>query len=109
MVNMHKPTLKTIQQLASHGNTAPIYKEISAGLETPTSIYSKIANQPYSFLLESATANKTSGRFSFIGTEPIKIIKEQDKNKKQNPLVEIQNTLKNYQLVDSKNTQRFSQ
>ena len=103
---MYKPPLKTIQQLSNHGNIAPIYKEISAGLETPTSIYSKIANQPYSFLLESATSNKTSGRFSFIGTEPIKIIVDQ--GEKQNPLIEIQNTLKNYQLVDIENTQRFS-
>ena len=103
---MYKPTLKTIQQLSNRGNIAPIYKEISAANETPTSIYSKIANQPYSFLLESATTNKTSGRFSFIGTEPIKIIMDQDK--KQNPLVEIQNTLKNYQLIDIENTQRFS-
>ena len=106
MTDMYKPTLKTIQKLANRGNIAPIYKEISAGHETPTSIYSKIANQPYSFLLESATANKTSGRFSFIGTEPIKIIAEQEK--KQNPLIEIQNTLKNYQLIDIENTQRFS-
>ena len=46
---MYKPTLKTIQKLSNRGNIAPIYKEISAGHETPTSIYSKIANQPYSF------------------------------------------------------------
>ena len=31
-----------------------------------------------------------------------------DQDKKQNPLVEIQNTLKNYQLIDIENTQRFS-
>ncbi len=43
---MYKPTLKTIQQLSNRGNISPINKEISAANDTPTSLYSKTANQP---------------------------------------------------------------
>ena len=83
MKHMYHPNLETIKKLSNKGNITPIYKDIHSGTETPTSIYSKIANKPYSFLLESATTNKTSGRFSFIGTEPVKII--MDKGENQNP------------------------
>ena len=106
MKHMYHPNLETIKKLSNKGNITPIYKDIHSGTETPTSIYSKIANKPYSFLLESATTNKTSGRFSFIGTEPVKII--MDKGENQNPLIEIQNILKEFKLINTEQTQKFS-
>lgn len=55
-------------QLAQQGyNRIPIVLETFADLDTPLSIYLKLANQPYSYLLESVQGGERFGRFSFIG------------------------------------------
>jgi anthranilate synthase component 1 len=49
----------------------PVYAEILADLETPTSAYWKLAaGQGCSFLLESVTGGERLARYSFIGIEP---------------------------------------
>lgn len=45
----------------------PLVYELLADLDTPLSIYLKLANQPYSYLLESAVQKEQFGRYSFIG------------------------------------------
>ncbi len=55
-------------QLAQQGyNRIPVVLETFADLDTPLSIYLKLANQPYSYLLESVQGGERFGRFSFIG------------------------------------------
>jgi anthranilate synthase component 1 len=55
-------------KLAQQGyNRIPIVLETFADLDTPLSIYLKLANQPYSYLLESVKGGERFGRFSFIG------------------------------------------
>ncbi len=55
-------------RLAQQGyNRIPIVLETFADLDTPLSIYLKLANQPYSYLLESVQGGERFGRFSFIG------------------------------------------
>ena len=55
-------------RLASEGyNRIPIVLETFADLDTPLSIYLKLANQPYSYLLESVQGGERFGRYSFIG------------------------------------------
>ena len=55
-------------QLAQQGyNRIPIVLETYADLDTPLSIYLKLANQPYSYLLESVQGGERFGRFSIIG------------------------------------------
>ena len=49
---MLKPTLEDVIQLQSEGNLVPIYAEVPADLETPVSVYLKVADAPHSFLLE---------------------------------------------------------
>jgi anthranilate synthase component 1 len=41
--------------------------ETFADLDTPLSVYLKLANQPYSYLLESVQGGERFGRYSFIG------------------------------------------
>ncbi|HEX4330085.1 MAG TPA: anthranilate synthase component I [Burkholderiales bacterium] len=54
--------------LASHGyNRVPLVLETFADLDTPLSIYLKLANKPYSYLLESVQGGERFGRYSFIG------------------------------------------
>ena len=55
-------------RLAAAGyNRAPIVLETFADLDTPLSIFLKLANRPYSYLLESVVGGERFGRYSFIG------------------------------------------
>src|SRR5215213_7374656 len=61
-------TESDFRQLAAKGYTRiPLVLETFADLETPLSIYLKLANQPYSYLLESVQGGERFGRYSFIG------------------------------------------
>src|SRR2546426_1272642 len=54
--------------LAAQGyNRVPLVLESFADLDTPLSLYVKLANRPYSFLLESVVGGERFGRYSFIG------------------------------------------
>ena len=70
---MYYPKLSEVKKMSSQGNLIPIYREISADLETPVSAYLKVARAPYSFLLESVEGGEHLARYSFIGTEIYKL------------------------------------
>jgi len=56
------------QRLAAQGyNRIPVTLETFADLDTPLSIYLKLANRPYSYLLESVQGGERFGRYSMIG------------------------------------------
>ncbi len=65
--------LNTINQtefnaLVAQGyNRIPLVLETFADLDTPLSLYLKLANQPYSYLLESVQGGERFGRYSIIG------------------------------------------
>src|SRR5690349_23153739 len=55
-------------RLAAAGyNRAPIVLETFADLDTPLSIYLKLANRSNTYLLESVVGGERFGRYSFIG------------------------------------------
>ena len=55
-------------RLAAEGyNRIPLTLETFADLDTPLSIYLKLAASPYSYLLESVQGGERFGRYSFIG------------------------------------------
>ncbi len=59
---------EAFQALVEQGyNRIPIIKEILADLDTPLSAYLKLANAPYSYLLESVEGGEKWGRYSIIG------------------------------------------
>jgi len=59
--------------LAAKGyNRIPLVLESFADLDTPLSLYLKLANQRYTYLLESVVGGERFGRYSFIGL-PAKI------------------------------------
>jgi len=72
---MYTPTPEQFHELAQSANLIPVYREISADLETPVSAYLKTERPPYSFLLESVEGGENVGRYSFIGTEPSSIMR----------------------------------
>jgi anthranilate synthase component 1 len=61
-------TESEFRQLASQGFTRiPLVLETFADLDTPLSVYLKLANRPWSYLLESVQGGERFGRYSFIG------------------------------------------
>lgn len=54
-------------QAAAGYNRIPLVQELLADLDTPLSLYLKLANRPYTYLLESVVGGERFGRYSFIG------------------------------------------
>jgi len=61
-------TESEFEQLAREGyNRIPVVLETFGDLDTPLSAYLKLANAPFSYLLESVVGGERFGRYSFIG------------------------------------------
>jgi anthranilate synthase component 1 len=61
-------TEQEFTQFAAQGyNRVPLVLETLADLDTPLSVYLKLGNRPYSYLLESVQGGERFGRYSFIG------------------------------------------
>ena len=56
------------RQLASSGhNRIPVVREVLSDLDTPLSVYLKLADGPHTYLFESVEGGETWGRYSIIG------------------------------------------
>ncbi|CAG0930786.1 partial Anthranilate synthase component 1, partial [Rhodocyclaceae bacterium] len=64
------------KQLAAQGyNRIPVTLETFADLDTPLSIYLKLADRAWTYLLESVQGGERFGRYSFIGlSAPTRIV-----------------------------------
>ncbi|HYP68256.1 MAG TPA: anthranilate synthase component I [Thiobacillaceae bacterium] len=61
-------TEQEFNELARRGyNRIPLVCELPADLDTPLALYFKLANGPYSYLLESVVGGERFGRYSIIG------------------------------------------
>ncbi len=59
---------ETFESLKSQGyNRIPVYRSILADLDTPLSVYLKLADAPGAYLFESVEGGETWGRYSIIG------------------------------------------
>jgi len=68
-------TESQFNQLAAAGhNRIPLVLETFADLDTPLSVYLKLANQPYTYLLESVVGGERFGRYSFIGIAAVRSV-----------------------------------
>ncbi len=69
-------TPKEFNRLAREGyNRIPVAREVLADLDTPLSTYLKLADAPYTYLLESVQGGEKWGRYSIIGLPCRKIIR----------------------------------
>jgi anthranilate synthase component 1 len=67
--------------LARQGfNRIPLLRVLQADLDTPLSLYLKLAHQPNTFLLESVVGGERFGRYSFIGLPARTRIEARDDN-----------------------------
>ncbi len=61
-------SLQEFDALAAQGyNRIPVAREVFSDLDTPLSVYLKLADGPYTFLLESVEGGENWGRYSIIG------------------------------------------
>ncbi len=110
---MLRPTLEEVREIAARGegNIVPIYREVPADLETPVSAYLKVARGDHSFLLESVEGGERLARYSFIGTEPYRILRTGDNpdagEVPGDPLVEIEDELRRFKPVRVDGLPRF--
>jgi len=95
---MYYPTLEEVKKLEGKGNLVPVYREIVADLETPVSAFLKINRGGYSFLLESVEGGQRLARYSFIGTEPYRVLTTSGEDN-INPLPFISRELNKYKIV----------
>src|SRR3989344_9144724 len=59
---------KDFDNYAAQGfNRIPLMREVLADLDTPLSVYLKLACGPYSYLFESVQGGEKWGRYSIIG------------------------------------------
>ena len=102
-------------------NFIPLVKSFDVGHETPLSIYQKLANLPFSYLLESVEGGERFGRYSIIGLPSKKRIVIRDdvievihqdkviqKEATQNPLDFIQNYLSQFKVPSDIELPRFA-
>lgn len=71
---MYVPSLEQVRGLTAQGRRVPIYREILADMETPVSAFRKVATGDHSFLLESVVGGERLARYSFIGTDPYRVL-----------------------------------
>ena len=103
---MYYPTLEEVKKLKSDGNLVPVYRELVADLETPVSAFLKINRGGPSFLLESVEGGQRLARYSFIGTEPYKVLTTRTEDK-TDPLPEIARELNRFKIVPVSGLPRF--
>ena len=98
---MYTPTLEQVRAMAGRGNLVPVYRSINADLETPVSAYLKVARGPYSYLLESVEGGERLGRYSFIGTEPYKVVQTGAGTSwgEVDPLLPVEEEMGQYKLI----------
>jgi anthranilate synthase component I len=69
------PSRSEFARLAREHTLVPVYRTVTADLETPVSAFLRIAaKEPEAFLLESVEGGEHVGRYTFIGIEPYKKI-----------------------------------
>ncbi|ADJ25807.1 anthranilate synthase component I [Dehalogenimonas lykanthroporepellens BL-DC-9] len=105
---MYKPTLEEIRKLKGKGNLAAVSRELMADLETPVSAFLKIQRGGLSFLLESVEGGQRMARYSFLGTEPGRVIVADGASPFDDPLTAVEEALKDRCVVPQPGLPRFS-
>jgi len=95
---MYHPDLEEYRKLKDRGKLVPVCREIAAGGETPLSALLKIKRGDYAFLLESVEGSHGTAGYSFIGTEPYRLLSTREADR-VNPLSPLAAELSKYKLA----------
>lgn len=98
------PPLNVVEELIIKkkvGNCVPVYVEFPSDLLTPCMAYLRLAkDSKYSFLLESVIAGENIARYSFVGSDPFKVIRSgPGYDVEGDPMVALQRELRAYKYV----------
>ena len=119
---MYSPDQETFYSLLEEADLVPLHRTIVADLDTPLTIYAKIAGQEsHAFLFESMEGGEKWGRYSFIGLDPLvrftstggqvtlsgSAIDGQEKREEVNPLVELRDLLASFRASTAPGLPRF--
>src|SRR5258708_4142227 len=121
--NPYAPSFDDVTRLFEQGDLVPVYRILPADLETPVSVYLKLAQagEP-SFLLESVEGGENVARFSFLGINPAALLTAHGTeihetrggqttitalNPGEDPLHMIQNVIERFKPVVLPNLPRF--
>lgn len=117
---MYRPDLSDFRRLAQDAGLIPVCREIIADLDTPLTVFAKLAgDESHAFLLESLEGGAKWGRYSFVGYDPLLTFASHGENisvQRQgqteqltgNPLQELQRLLTSFKAcTDSDFLPRF--
>lgn len=76
---MFYPDLEQVRSLAEKYNIIPVSMEVYADMETPISVFKRIEDSRYCFLLESVEGGEKWARYSFMGKNPFMTVKSDGK------------------------------
>jgi len=99
-------TLDEARAMSKQGNVVPIFRDVAADLETPVSAFLKVARGKHSFLLESVEGGERLARYSFIGTEPYRVLRTTDEHP-EDPLLQVEDELRRFNPVRVPGLPRF--
>ncbi|MDX1655062.1 MAG: anthranilate synthase component I [Candidatus Competibacteraceae bacterium] len=72
--------IQQFRHLADQGyNRIPVFRQVLADLDTPLSTYLKLADAPFSYLLESVQGGEKWGRYSIIGLPCRQIVRVRER------------------------------
>ncbi|MEN8176930.1 MAG: chorismate-binding protein, partial [Pseudomonadota bacterium] len=115
-------TPETFDSLVAQGyNRIPVVCEVLADLDTPLSVYLKLARGPYSYLFESVHGGEKWGRYSIIGLpcrtvlqvygHQVKVIEDGsvvEEQSPEDPLAFIETFKARYRVAENARLPRFS-
>ena len=115
-------TPERFTELARAGyNRIPVTLEVPADLDTPLSVYLKLARGPYSYLLESAQGGEKWGRYSIIGLPAETVLRVHrhtvtveraravvERRECEDPLAFVETFRERYRVPDLEGLPRFS-
>jgi anthranilate synthase component 1 len=76
MLLLQPATFEEFEREAGRGNVVPIVRSVLADLQTPVGAYLRLGGQSrYSFLFESVEGGERVARYSFLGTDPLMVVR----------------------------------
>jgi len=120
----HFPQYDGFASTMETAGLVPVYRKIISDLDTPLTLFAKIAGQEnHIFLFESMEGGEKWGRYSFIGFDPILTFSSygskidinsfsgelnQNSDPESNPLETLQSLLESFKAAENPDLPRFS-
>jgi len=119
---MYSPDLEAFTEMMEQAGLVPLYRTIVADLDTPLTIFAKVAEKErHAFLFESMEGGEKWGRYSFIGLDPLLSFSsvgdavtlrradaaDEERREGVNPLAELRDLLASFKASTAPGLPRF--